>query len=126
MSHSGLLVGDIYFNKPINNEVVKKIVELLELPYPSYYKSYDEFRKQNNERSSYCALIEFPDEVDMAFVNLDWSSHIGEEEFDELEKFKSQFKNATVSYYYLEEADLNFQYDEVPSQLTLSSYNRSD
>jgi hypothetical protein len=126
MSHSGLLVGNIFFNKPVNMDLVNKITDLLELPDPINYKSSNEFLLHWKSENSYCALIEHPDEIELAFVNLSWGSHIGEEEFDELEKYKSQFKNALVSYYYLEEADLNFQYDEVPSQLTLSSYNRSD
>jgi len=112
MSHSGLLVGNIFFNKPVNMDLVNKIVELLELPDPINYKGYDEFLLHyKDERRNYCALIEHPDEIELAFVNLSWGSHIGEEEFDELEKYKPQFKNASVSYYYLEEADLNFQYE---------------
>ena len=113
MSHSGLLVGDIYFNKPVNMEIVNKITDLLELPDPIHYKSYDDFRLQYKSENNYCALIEHPDEMELAFVNLSWGSHIGQEEFDELKKYKPQIKGAWVSYYYLVEADLNFQYKEV-------------
>jgi len=110
MSHSGLLVGNIYFDKPVNMDLVNKIVELLELPDPINYKSYNEFLLHYKSENSYCALIEHPDEIELAFVNLDWGSHIGEEEFNELEKCKPLVKGAWVSYYYLEEPNLNFQY----------------